>query len=174
MLCKLPGFRIEPLAENHLREAFCCGNDVIDTFFVKRALKDHDAYKVRVRVAVLGDDPTVIGFYSLSLKQLAAKTLGGKLGNKFGKWPIPAVYLSMIGTSNDLQGKGVGVDLMIHAFRNTLDIADRAGTACLTLDAVDEEKAVWYENRSFKRIGDAGLSMYIPLGTLREACEAAL
>lgn len=173
MGCGLPGFKIEPLGEHHSREAFSCGNDTIDKFIQGRALKDHRDYKVRVQVARCSDREIIAEFYSLSLKGLAAKEIKGKIGNKFGSWPIPAVYLSMIGTASDLQGHGVGKDLMLHAFRATLAIADMAGTACLTLDAVDEDKALWYEARSFRRFTPGKLGMYIPLATVRAACEAA-
>lgn len=151
-----------------------CGNDTIDSFFRQRALKEHDRYKVRVQAAVAGDDPTVLGFYSLALKTLAPrKTLFG-IGNKFGDRQIPAVYLAMIATTAGLQKQGVGTDLMFHAFETTLAIADLAGTACLTLDAVDETKANWYSALSFQRLEPDNLSMYIPLGTVREACEAVV
>lgn len=169
-VCKLNGFKIEPLGEQHLREAFSCDNEIIDNFFRERALKDHQRYKVRVRVGCAGDDPTALGFYSLALSTLAPKTI---LGNKFGNRQIPAVYLAMIATDAKQQKQGIGTDLMFHAFASTLSIADLAGTACLTLDAVDEEKALWYESLSFTRTEPGSLRMYIPLGTVREACEAA-
>jgi hypothetical protein len=172
-VCELPGFRIEPLGEHHLREAFSCHNEIIDGFFMQRALKDHNRYKVRVQVAVCGDDPTVVGFYSLALKTLGPqKTLFG-IGNKFGERQIPAVYLAMIATTAAVQKQRVGTELMLHAFDTTLRIADLAGTACLTLDAVDDAKATWYESLSFQRLEPESLSMYIPLGTVREACMAA-
>ena len=152
MSCELPGFRIEPLGGNHSREAFCCGNNVIDKFVRERALKDHQSYKVRVRVASIDDVDHIVGFYSLSLKTLAPKSIGGSIGNKFGKWNIPAVYLSMIGTHQDFKKRHIATELLLHAFQSTLDIADLAGTACLTLDAVDEEMARWYAVRSFKRL----------------------
>lgn len=137
-------------------------------------MKDHERYKVRVRVAVAGEDPTALGFYSLQLKTLAPRKNLLSIGNKFGERQIPAVYLAMIATHHELHGKGVGTDLMFDAFERTLDIAELAGCACLTLDAVDEEKAAWYESLSFQRLGpEENLSMYIPLGTLRAACEAA-
>ena len=173
MPCKIPNLQIKPLVDSHLQETFCCGNDKIDQFFVNRALDDHNENKVRVRVATSGDDTTAIGFYSLSLKTLAAKSIGGKIGNKFGKWDIPAVYLSMIATAENVQKSGLGSELMFDVFQLTLEIADIAGFAVLTLDAVDQEKASWYEKRSFQRIGPKGLSMYIPLGSIRRACAAA-
>lgn len=173
MPCKIPNLQIQPLSDNHLREAFCCGNEIIDRFFVDRALKDHNENKVRVRVATSGDDLKAIGFYSLALKTLAPKSITGKIGSKFGKWPIPAVYLSMIATDGSIQKSGVGFELMFHVFQRTLEIADIAGTACLALDAVDQDKAAWYEGLSFKRMGANDLGMYIPLGTIRSACETA-
>ncbi len=170
---KFPDLKIEPLVAQHQRDEFCCGNDIIDGFFAKRSLKDHDNYKVRVRVATSGDEAAVKGFYSLTLKTLAPKEIGGKIGNKFGKWDIPAVYLSMIATDKTCQGGGLGFDMMFDVFEKTLSIADLAGTACLVLDAVDEETAEWYSKLSFLKLNEESLTMYITLGTIRDAREAA-
>ena len=173
MPAEISSLIIEPLAEHHSRGAFCCDNEIIDSFMNQRALKDHNDNKVRVRVAVENGSPIVLGFYSLSLKTLAAKSIQGRIGNKFGKWPIPAVYLSMIATDKNKQKMGIGSTMMYHVFRRTLEIADIAGTACLALEAVDEEKASWYESLSFKRFNPDELGMYIPLATVRAACDAA-
>lgn len=173
MPCEIPGFKIEPLGEHHLRGAFSCGNDIIDRFTRERAFRDHQEYKLRVQVAVQANDPTVIGFYCLGLKTLAPKSISGFIGRKFGKWPIPSVYLSMVGTDANWTKQGVGTELMFHAFQSTLEIADRAGTACLTLTAVDEEKALWYEGLDLKRMEPDSLEMYIPIATVKAACEEA-
>jgi GNAT superfamily N-acetyltransferase len=167
-----PKFEIEPLADKHLREAFSCGHSEIDSFFANRALIDHAAYKVRVNVAIGEECGNLLGFHSLAIGALAPKAIGGRIKRKFGNWPIPMVYLSAVAVSDTLHGRGVGSALMLDVFERTAAIAELAGTACLTLDAVDEDRAQWYESLQFERFAvapDGKVKMFIPIGTVQDA-----
>jgi len=169
--------RIEPLGEHHLLEAFSCTHEGITGYATGRCRKDHGEYRVRVRVAVEGDDPAVLGFYSLVISSLVPMTITGRIGRKFGrKREIPAVYLAAVATHEDHDKKGVGAKLMLDALKRTLEIADRAGTACMTLDAVDEKLAEWYGKLEFERFGTtpAGkVQMYLPIWKIEAAIPRA-
>ncbi|MHB9879125.1 hypothetical protein ACSMXM_05625 [Pacificimonas sp. ICDLI1SI03] len=172
MLADKQEFTIEPLGEHHLREAFCCGHDEIDAYVRTRALKEHIDYKVRVQVACPSETHEVKGFYSLAIGAIAPKSIAGKIKRKFGSRPIPMVYLAGVGTCEDVQKNGIGSTLMLDAFEKTMQIADVAGTACMALDAVNEDRARWYESLQFQRFGmtpDDKIRMFIPIATIRDA-----
>lgn len=166
------GLIIEPLGEHHLREAFSCDHPDITAYFRSQVFNDHQNYKVRVRVAKLATDGPPVGFCSLVVGALAPKELSGAIRRKFGNWPIPSVYLAAVAVESDICRKGIGTALMLDAFERTAKIADTAGVACMTLDAVDEAKAKWYEGLQFERFGlqpDGRIKMFIPLGTVLDA-----
>lgn len=165
----LPDIVIEPLDPSHDRGAFCCGNDIIDQWCRERATTEHNKYRTRVFVGRAPDSQRVLGFYSLSVRSLAPKTL---LGIGFGNRDIPGIYLAMLGVCERSSGTGIGGALMIDAFRRALRVAEEAGTYCLWLTAVDEAKAEWYSRKQFLRI-EEGLEMYLPLDTIRDAFAAA-
>lgn len=162
---------IEPLGDHHLLEAFSCTHEGIAGYAKGRCRRDHGEYRVRVRVAAEGR--TVLGFYSLVISSLVPMTIAGRIGHKFGrKREIPAVYLAAVATHEHHERKGVGAKLMLDALKRTLEIADRAGTACMTLDAVDEERAKWYEKLEFERFGtteDGRIQMYLPIWKIEAA-----
>lgn len=108
-----------------------------------------------------------MGFYSLCASTLEANTIFGL--KKFGRKPIPAIYLAMVGVTKDHAGNGLGTYLMRDAFKRTLNVAENAGAYCLWLQAVDEEKAGFYERRQFERITDGKLDMFIAINTIRDA-----
>jgi GNAT superfamily N-acetyltransferase len=169
---RCPSFEIEPLGERHLREVFSCGHDEIDHFFREKALSDHDAYKVRIKVAVQPADGRILGFYSLVLGALQPKTLGGLIKRKFGNRAIPTIYLAAVAVDKEYERCGLGTLLMLDAFEKTLLIADHAGAACMTLDAINDERAAWYEGLQFESFGhtkDGKVQMFIPLPTIRDA-----
>lgn len=159
-------YLIEPLGPQHDRGAFCCGNDVIDQFCRDRAQKDHDRYKVRLRIARDEGSAEVAGFYSLVTSVLKPKRIFNVA--KFGDRPIPAVYLAMLGVTEAHAGNGLGQALMYDAFERTALVADNAGAYCLWLQAVDERTAGYYEKLQFTRIEGTGLDMYIPIDTIKD------
>ncbi len=159
-----PAIRIKPLGPQHDRGAFCCGNDQIDAFCRDRAQKDHDRYRTRVFVACPDASNVVVGFYSLSVRSIAPRTI---LNIGFGSWDIPGVYLGMIGVCQDVAKGGIGSALMLDAFTRTLKVAENAGTYCLWLTAIDEERAAWYAARDFVRMEPGKLDMYVPVETIR-------
>jgi GNAT superfamily N-acetyltransferase len=57
----------------------------------------------------------------------------------------------MIATLKRLQGNGIGKILMLHAFAQTLRVAEYAGVYALTLEAINEEKASTYHRWGFER-----------------------
>jgi hypothetical protein len=165
-------FSISPLEESYPREGFSCDHPEITAYFRDRAWIDHNSHKVRIRVAHRGGSALPIGFYSLVIGALAPKTLTGVIRRKFGTRPIPSVYLAAVAVESAECRKGIGTILMLDAFEVTAKIADLAGVACMTLDAVDEEKARWYEARQFERFGnhpDGRIKMFIPLATIKDA-----
>ncbi len=168
---------IEPLDQDHDRGVFCCGVKFIDHFIAKKCLDTHDRYKARVYVATEQGAKNVIGFYTLSLTAIKPQeTSPEEAHEKFGAWVVPLVYLGQIGVHEAFQkGKGVGSALMLHAFERTLQIAEIAGTFGLALDAIDEERATWYEKIGFTRFDiepDGRIKMLCPLTTIRAALEA--
>lgn len=165
--------RIEPLANYHLRGAFCCKNSKIENFCKNNIRKQNDSYMIRAFVAVEGDDPTVIGYYYLCLTAYELGEVDATSEKKFSRVDaVPAVYLGMIGVHSDHDRVGVGKLLMKDALQRTLTIADNAGTYALALDAVDEEVALYYEEKfGFQRFSDGGLEMFMPLGTIRGSLE---
>lgn len=167
---------IEPLGEHHDRGVFKCGEKFIDSFFAKRSLNFHQLYKARAYVATRVECTIAVGFYTLSLTSLATNDSPEEATAKYGTWAVPLVYLGQIGVHEEYQhGGGIGSTMMFHAFEQTLAIAEMAGTYGLMLDALDEERAKWYEGLGFKAFdveADGRIKMVCPLGTIRAAMDA--
>ena len=78
----------------------------------------------------------------------------------------------MLGTQQGFTGSGIGITMMLHAFRQTVEVANRAGVYALTLESVDELTAQRYERWGFTRFVEGELLMFIPLSTIRSALSA--
>lgn len=170
---------IKPLDPDVDRGAFRCGHPFIDKYVKNRCLGDHQLHKLRAYVATEPDSPIVVGFYTLSLTSLKpGEPSPADAQAKFKSWAIPLVYLGQIGVQEEYQRKcGIGSALMIHAFEQTLRIADIAGTFGLMLDADNDDVATFYEGWGFFRFADQSengqIKMICPLTKIRAALEAA-
>lgn len=166
--------QIEPLGAQHDRGVFRCGVNFIDNFLQKKSIETHDLFKARVYVATINGGQQVAGFYTLSLTALQpTDTSPEDAQAKFRTWAIPLVYLGQIGVHEDYQRKcGIGSALMVHAFSQTVEIANMAGCFGLMLDAIDEERSQWYQRLGFQAFdteADGRIKMICPLGTIRAA-----
>jgi GNAT superfamily N-acetyltransferase len=79
--------------------------------------------------------------------------IAGHKGFRVEDGVFAAVQLCYVGTHLPLQGCGVGGVMMAHALREFAEVAMRTGICALTLIAIDEKKADWYQGLGFERYG---------------------
>lgn len=114
----------------------------------------------------------VLGYYYLTATAVEREDAARAAGGEFEQLDkIPALYLGMIGVHADHARQGLGTQLMFHAFRQVEKISNLAGVWALTLDAIDQEAATYYERFDFRRYEPGGLEMYLPIGTIRQVIE---
>jgi len=162
---------IKPLDRNHGLRAFSCGEARIDNYLKNNSWKEHKNYKIRIFVATIPEQTEVIGYYSFTF---IAWTIDEKMPigttKKFERiGTVPAIYLAKLGVTEASAKQGIGAQLMRDAFNRTLRISEHAGISTLTLEAISEEKAVWYEKLGLVRFEPGDLRMAIPLATIRKS-----
>lgn len=141
----------------HDRSAFSCGFAPID-HFLKSSLSDQiKAGMVAAWIATAGDDPAVLGFYTLGA--LAVRSdFGPKAWQRARVPDVPVIYLRTVAVRQDRQGQGLGTALVIDAMRRCLGIADQMGAAAIVLDVLEnaESDRRWrfYEDLGFRHLGD--------------------
>ena len=172
----MSNIRIEPLRpDDHKRRGFCCSVQKIQNYCQNNIHKQHDAYQVRAYVACDGDSLDIVGFYYLCLTSYELGEIDDKADKKFERVEaVPAVYLGMIAVHNDYVGCGLGKMLMADAMRMTAEIAERAGTYALALDALDQSLVEYYKKFDFQTFkqGETGLEMFLPIKTILAALVA--
>jgi GNAT superfamily N-acetyltransferase len=163
-------YAIAPLAKPHDRAGFDCGVAKIDNYLTITALQEQKKNLMRVFVATEPESVRVVGFYTLTFIVWTPEQVEGDARHKFVKSgaAMPTIYLPKIGVRQTDAGKGCGRLLMRDAFQRSVAIADHAAISTLTLEAIDEEKAGWYESLGFQRFADGDLRMAISRKTLRQ------
>ncbi|MBI1393337.1 MAG: GNAT family N-acetyltransferase [Alphaproteobacteria bacterium] len=160
----------------HDRSAFSCGFGPIDNF-LKSSLSDQIRNgMVAAWIATAGEDPAVLGFYTLGAMVVRAD-LGPKKWQSAGVPDIPVIYIRAVAVREDMQGKGLGTALVVDAMRRCLGIADQMGAAAIVLDVLKDEhferRWYFYEDLGFKPPGDAQNPerVFISLANVRATFE---
>lgn len=156
----------------HDRSAFSCGFGPIDNF-LKSSLSDQIKNgMVAAWIATAGDDPAVLGFYTLGAMAIRAD-LGPKKWQSAGVPDIPVIYIRAVAVREDMQGKGLGTALVVDAMRRCLGIADQMGAAAIVLDVLTDEhfERRWnfYEQLGFQPLDDPENKqrVFIPMANVR-------
>ena len=156
----------------HDRSAFSCGFAPIDNF-LKSSLSDQImAGMVTAWIATAGDDPAVLGFYTLGAMAVRAN-LGPKKWQRAGIPDIPVIYIRAVAVHENSQGMGLGTALVIDAMRHCLEISDQMGAAAITLDVLQddhfERRWKFYAELGFQHLEDPDNPhrVFIPMADVR-------
>ena len=135
----------------HDRSAFSCGFAPIDNF-LKSSLSDQiKAGMVTAWIATAGDDPAVLGFYTLGAMAVRAE-LSPKKWQRAGIPDIPVIYIRAVAVDENAQGMGLGTALVIDAMKRCLEIADQIGATAIVLDVLQDD----HFERRWKFYGELG------------------
>ncbi len=78
-----------------------------------------------------------------------------------------------LAVGREMQGHGLGGQLLLAAGRRCLRVAAEVGGIALLIDAKNERVATWYASYGAMPLLDTPLSLLIPLSTLETALHTA-
>jgi hypothetical protein len=88
---------LTPLSTDCPREAFSCGDEIVDKWFHHHACKKHEGYDCRVTLLKRPNDNVPIGFYALGMvaenNALLSRDLVNKFYIKISEKYFPAIQL---------------------------------------------------------------------------------
>ncbi|MEF8792810.1 hypothetical protein [Thiohalorhabdus sp.] len=166
------GYSIQALGHHDEVEGFACGTRELNKFIKRKALTDQDLSVSKTYVAALPDN-RVIGYITITLAQILTsqipETLQGDLPTRY---PLSAQRLARWAVDQNWQGYKVGKGLLRYAFLQMLEVADKAGTAFVIVDAKDDELKSKYQNElGFVPLGEESYTLILPISTLRSAYQ---
>jgi GNAT superfamily N-acetyltransferase len=134
---------------------FDSGEGSIDDFLKKHALKNHqEQYSL---VVVLADQAgEVFGYYALAYGSIARNAALPRKHRHGAPSEIPAIILARLGVDRRVQGRGIGKDLLGHAIRTVLWIAEQPIAnvsppfAVMAIKALDAARATFYAKHGFR------------------------
>ncbi len=142
--------RVEPLRDDHDLQAFDCGNDELSEWLIRFA---RHATGQGMRTYVLVDERTrkVVGYFAIAPHFVEREQMPRGIGRGAPK-QIPAVLLAKLALDRDVQGRGLGSELLVRALERIVEVARAVGGKLVVVDAIDEAAARFYEHHDFDAI----------------------
>jgi GNAT superfamily N-acetyltransferase len=134
----------------HDVEDFHSGEDSLDDWIKTQAVSATLRGTARVWVWI-DEDGRVVAYYSLSAHKVTREAVPSRLG-RGGPREIPAILLGRLALVGELQGQGLGVELVADAVHRVAGVARTVGVRLLVVEALNERIARFYGDVGFRRV----------------------
>lgn len=158
-------FRIEPLAAIHDRDAFSSGVEPLDRYLRNQASQDSRRRISSCFALVAGNDPVVLGYYTLAATGIALDDLPDTQAKRLPRYPvIPATLMGRLAIDQRHRARRLGEFLLFDAFGRALrsEIASYA----FVVDAKDDVAAAFYTHYRFLRLLENGRRLFLPMAEI--------
>lgn len=149
-----------PILTSHGLGEFCSGEEILDHWLKRRALKNEAAGASRTYVVC--DGLQVIGYYALATGSAMLDVAPGKIKRNMPD-PIPLIILGRLATDVRYQGQGLGRGLLKDALLRSLQVAQQVGVRALLVHALSEQAKQFYLHHGFVESPLDEMKLFLPL-----------
>ncbi len=161
-------WRIEPFdRKRHHREAFDCGNAVLNDWFKTKPSQWEKKDLCRTYVAV-DSQLNVAGYYTLSSHHVEHDSLRESQAQGLPRIDVPVVLLGRLAVDRRTQGQGVGTLLLLNALSRIAKLAETLGIRAVEVDAIDESAKHFYLKYGFSPLRDDERHLFLSVGTIQK------
>lgn len=158
--------RIEPLEKHHDRTGFDCGTEVLNRYLKERARQDQQSRAAVVFVLVEGNDPRILGYYTLSQSSLLLEELPDKLRKKLPRYPqVPTTLLGRLAVDQSCRGKRYGELLLLNALERAWTVSQQVASFAMIVDVleVEPDPMPFYLRYEFQALPTQPRRLFFPL-----------
>ena len=131
---------------SHQLEEFDSGNQQLNSWLIRRALKNESSGASRTYVVCV--DNQVVAYYCLASGAVTQITAIGRVRRNMPE-PIPVMVIGRLAVDIRWQGKGLGRALLRDAILRVLQAAEIAGIRAVLVHAISEEAKQFYLKYGF-------------------------
>jgi GNAT superfamily N-acetyltransferase len=167
-----PPWRIEPLVSSYVRSHFSCGHPSLDAYIKQYAGQNERIGISRTYVAVLPDNPVVLGYYSISASSVEIDTIPPNLRRRLPEYPIPVAHLGRLAVDGHSRGQRLGERLLTDALNRALLASQSIAIHAVEVFAIDGGARAFYLKYGFTPMLDDQHHLYLSLTELRKAASS--
>ena len=135
------------LTGSHEVSEFDCGNDVLNDWLIKRALKNQNSGANRT--FVICQDNQVVGYYALASGSVERMATPKSIARNMPE-PIPVMVLGRLAIAARMQGQRLGSALLKDALLRTLSVSKNIGIRAILVHAISEDAKRFYLGYGFQ------------------------
>jgi GNAT superfamily N-acetyltransferase len=135
------------LTGSHELSEFDCGNDALNDWLIKRALKNQSSGASRT--FVICQDDRVVGYYALASGSVERVSSPKSIARNMPE-SIPVMVLGRLAIDSNIQGQRLGSALLKDALLRTLAVSKNVGIRAMLVHAISEDAMRFYLGYGFK------------------------
>ena len=148
------------LTEKHDVSELNCGDDTLNDWLIKRALKNQN--NGASRTFVICQDNRVVGYYALASGSVERMTTPKSIARNMPE-PIPVMVLGRLAIDTHMQGQRLGSALLKDALLRTLSVSKNVGIRAILVHAISEDARRFYLNYGFQVSPIDPLTLMLPI-----------
>ena len=137
----------ELLSAAHDVDGFDCGDEVLNNWLRRRALRNQREGSSRVWVVAQADQ--AVAYYASSTAVVARSEATGRAARNQPD-PLPAMLLGRLAVDLRHQGEGLAAALLKHFLLTTLEVAELTGLHLALVHAKDDQASGFYRHFCFE------------------------
>jgi len=155
-----------PLSSTHKKQAFSCGNDLLDRYLHRQAKQDVNR-KLSACFILTDETHQVKGYYTLSSASISREDLPESIIKKLppSYHNLPVTLMGRLAVSLNFQGQKLGELLLIDALKRSYSVFREIGSMAVVVDPVDESATKFYEKYGFVLLPDSG-KLFLAMKTI--------
>lgn len=161
---------IEILNNSHQKNAFDCGNSMLNNYIRQQAKQD--VKRGLSACFVLNDklSQKVIGYYTLSSNSIPRDDFPDHLIKKMppSYVNLPTILLGRLAIDKNFKGRGYGELILIDSLNRCVEISQNLGTLAIVVDPIDIDASKFYGKYGFIELSGTG-KMFIPIKTVEQS-----
>jgi predicted GNAT family N-acyltransferase len=148
------------LTGSHELSEFDCGNDVLNDWLIKRALKIQNSGASRTFVVCR--DNQVVGYYALASGNIERMTSPKSIARNMPE-SIPVIVLGRLAIDCNMQGQLPGSALLKDALLRTLSVSKNVGIRAILVHAISEDANRFYLGYGFQVSPIDPMTLMLPI-----------
>ncbi len=168
MAAKRIDWLITELAPEHDRAGFTCGHESLDIYIKQFAGQNQKTGVSRTFVALKPGERIVRGYYSIAAGSVRRDNLAEAQRKRLPNYPIPIAHLGRLAVDKNVQGQGLGADLLLDALNRILRVERELGIHAVEVVAIDDSAKRFYLKYGFTELNDDPHHLIMSLKLVRE------
>ena len=162
-------YKIRLLQKNHIKSSFDSGEKSLNNYLHTQVSQDIKRSLSAAYVLLEANNPSVIGFYTLSSLSISLNDLSEKISKKLPRYPIaPVTLIGRLAIDKNYQKQRLGELLLVDALKRSYFQSTQIGSMAVVVDALNESATHFYEKFGFIKFLDRKGQLFITMESIKD------